>query len=60
MYLISRLRALVRDDSGQDLIEYGLLATLIAVAAIAALTAGGVQINTMWTTISTALLGVNS
>lgn len=31
------LRKLLRDDSGQDLIEYALIAALIAVAAIAAL-----------------------
>ncbi len=36
MYLINRLRALVRDDSGQDLIEYAFLAALIALASVLA------------------------
>lgn len=32
---------LVRDDDGQDLLEYGLLAVLIAVVAVAGVSAVG-------------------
>lgn len=32
--MFGRLRAFVRDESGQDLIEYGLLSALIGVCAI--------------------------
>jgi Flp pilus assembly pilin Flp len=51
MYLINRLNALVRDDSGQDLIEYALLAALIALASVFAIQAAGVQVNAVWNRI---------
>jgi pilus assembly protein Flp/PilA len=52
--LVNKL-ALRRDD-GQDLIEYGLLAGLIAIIAIAAMTAVGTTINTMfWQTFANAI-----
>ena len=42
-------------DSGQDLLEYGLLAALIAVVAIGAVTRVGDTINTVfWSAIATA------
>ena len=45
-------RLVVRDD-GQDLLEYGLLAVLIAVVVMAAITTLGTQINTvLWQTIA--------
>jgi Flp pilus assembly pilin Flp len=44
-----------RSDSGQDLLEYGLLAALIAVVAIGAVTRVGDTINTVfWSAIATA------
>jgi pilus assembly protein Flp/PilA len=51
MYLINRLRALVRDDRGQDLIEYALLAALIALASVLAISAAGTQVNNVWNAI---------
>lgn len=51
MYLINRLRALVRDDRGQDLIEYALLAALIALASVFAIQAAGLQVNAVWNSI---------
>ncbi len=57
MYLINRLRALVRDDRGQDLIEYALLAALIALASVLAITAAGEQVNAVWLTIVGMLEG---
>lgn len=35
---------LVRDEAGQDLIEYGLLAALISVLAVVAITAVGTKL----------------
>ena len=55
MNLISRMRALVRDESAQDLIEYALLAALIALAAVVAIRAAGVQVNTIFQNIVTQL-----
>ncbi len=46
------LRRFVRAEHGQDLIEYGLLAALIAVVAVTAITTLGMQArNVLWTTI---------
>ncbi len=45
----------VREEDGQDLIEYSLLAALIAVACIAAMTALAVDINGIFEKIGSAL-----
>ena len=45
-----------RRDEGQDLIEYGLLVALIAVVAIAVVTAVGTTINTLfWETFTSVI-----
>lgn len=46
-----------KDESGATAIEYGLIAALVSVAAIAALTAMGGSLNAMFTAVSTALTG---
>ena len=45
----------VREEEGQDLIEYSLLAALIAVACIAAMQALAVDINEIFAAIGAAL-----
>jgi pilus assembly protein Flp/PilA len=45
----------MKDDSGATAIEYGLIAALVSVAAIGALTAMGNSLSTMFNTVSTAL-----
>jgi pilus assembly protein Flp/PilA len=45
----------VRDESGATAIEYGLIATLIAVAIIAVLTQVGSALSTTFTNVKTAL-----
>jgi Flp pilus assembly pilin Flp len=45
MTLMNRLSTLVRDDSGQDMLEYALLTALIALAAVGAVRAAGVEVN---------------
>ena len=42
---------LVREDAGQDLIEYALLAAFIALACVAAMTLVGGGINGLFTTV---------
>jgi pilus assembly protein Flp/PilA len=42
----------LRDDEGQDLIEYALLAALIALAAVVAMQATGTSINGVFNSIS--------
>jgi pilus assembly protein Flp/PilA len=49
------LLRLVNETEGQDLIEYALLAALIAIAAITAMQALGVQINSKFSTVSSTL-----
>ena len=49
------LLQLLRDDDGQDLIEYALLAALIALAAITAMTALGGAINSKFNSVSSTL-----
>ena len=53
--LIARMRTLMRDDSGQDLLEYALLVALIALVAYAAVYESGVQVNAIFTTIAAKL-----
>lgn len=56
MYRSSRLlRMLFDDESGQDLIEYALIAALIAVAAIAAMKGLTNKINNEFNTIGNSL-----
>ena len=53
--LITRMRALTRDDSGQDLLEYALLVALIALVAVAAVTSSGQAVNKIFDTVSSKL-----
>ena len=53
--MLSILKNLLADESGATAIEYGLIAALVSVAAIAALTAMGDSLNAMFTAVSTAL-----
>jgi pilus assembly protein Flp/PilA len=48
-------RKFIRDDSGATAIEYGLIAALIAVVIIGALSTIGTNLNAAFTTISTNL-----
>ncbi|MBT4934207.1 MAG: Flp family type IVb pilin [Rhodospirillaceae bacterium] len=54
------LKNLLNDESGATAIEYGLIAALVSVAAITALTAMGASLNTMFTAVSTALTGATA
>lgn len=49
---MQKLFSLVRDSRGATAIEYGLIAALIAVAAITAMTALGNQLTTTFTNVS--------
>ena len=46
---------LLRDDSGQDMLEYALLTALIALAAVVAVKAAGVQVSAIFDKIKTQL-----
>jgi pilus assembly protein Flp/PilA len=55
MNFINRLRAFARNEEGQDLIEYALLVGLISLVAVAAVTAAGGSVNTIFTNIAARL-----
>ena len=54
--MLARLNQLLTREEGQDLIEYGLLAVLIATAAILVITTVGSNLNTLlWVPIANAV-----
>jgi pilus assembly protein Flp/PilA len=55
MKLISVLLEFLREEEGQDLIEYALLVALISLVCVAALTTAGSQVNTIFENIKNRL-----
>ena len=53
--MIGKMIEFVRDEDGATAIEYGLIAALVSVAAIGALTAMGNSLSTMFNTVSSSL-----
>ena len=53
--MFTTMKNLLKDESGATAIEYGLIAALVSVAAIGALTAMGGSLTTMFTSVSGAL-----
>lgn len=51
-YLKSKLGLLAREESGQSLIEYSLIASIVAVGAIVAMVAMRTQIVALFTAIT--------
>ncbi len=49
---MSKFARFIKDESGATAIEYGLIASLIAVAVITVLTTTGTNLNTVFTKIS--------
>ena len=54
------IKNLVRDEAGATAIEYGLIAALIAVAAIAAMQGLGNQLSSTFGTVSTKMAEGNA
>ena len=52
---MNKLLQMIRDQKGATAIEYGLIAALIAVAAIAAMQGLGTSLNQPFTNVSTAM-----
>jgi len=53
--MFAKMIEFVRDEDGATAIEYGLIAALVSVAAIGALTAMGNSLSTMFNTVSSSL-----
>ncbi len=54
MNLVARL---VKDEQGQDLIEYALLATFVSLVAIVGATALGTALNNWYSQVATNVTG---
>lgn len=50
--MFGKITAVLKDESGATAIEYGLIAALVSVAAIAALTAMGSSLETMFNRVA--------
>ena len=55
--MLTNLMLFLKDDSGATAIEYGLIAALVAVACIAALTAVGGSLQDIYMEVSSSLDG---
>ena len=53
--IMIKLFHFLKDEDGATAIEYGLIAALISVAAIGAMSALGIQLSTLFTTVQTNL-----
>jgi pilus assembly protein Flp/PilA len=58
--MLKNLIGFMKDEDGATAIEYGLIAALVSVAAIGALTAMGDSLSTMFETVSSALSGATT
>ncbi|HSG33313.1 MAG TPA: Flp family type IVb pilin [Sphingomonadaceae bacterium] len=54
------IKNLLQDEAGATAIEYGLIAALIAVAAITAMQSLGNELNTTFSTVSDELADANT
>jgi len=57
---MNRLRNFLRDDSGQDLIEYTLLLAFVALASAALFIGAGQSVMGIWTSTNSQLSSANS
>jgi pilus assembly protein Flp/PilA len=58
--MFSTLKSFIRDENGATMIEYGLIAALVSVVAIAALGLMGGQLQLMFTHVKDCLAGAQS
>ena len=58
--MFTKIRKFVSDESGATAIEYGLIAALVSVAAITALTAMGGSLAAMFNYVSNELSSASS
>ena len=54
-FFVELMGRLVREEEGQDLVEYALLLGLISIVAVAAITATGQSINGIWLAVQAAV-----
>jgi pilus assembly protein Flp/PilA len=52
---MSHLKALIRDEEGATMVEYGLLVALIALVALGAVQIVGSNLSTLFTNVGSSL-----
>ena len=57
---MSLIKAFLKDESGATMIEYGLVAALVSVAAIVALQLLGAELQVIFNTVSSYLASASS
>ena len=55
MKFVNGIKTFVRDEEGQDLIEYALLVALISLVCVVALTDAGTEVNKIFVSIKNKL-----
>jgi pilus assembly protein Flp/PilA len=58
--MLSFIKSLARDESGATMIEYGLIAALVSICAIAALQIVGTQLSALFNRVATTLQSAGS
>ena len=53
--MTAKLQTLLKNEEGQDLVEYGLVVALVAFGAVAAMKALGTEISVVFSTITSTL-----
>jgi Flp pilus assembly pilin Flp len=53
--MTTAVQAFFRDEEGQDMVEYGLLASFLSIVTIVAVKALGPIVNTLYVAVQTAL-----
>ena len=52
---VSFITRLVREEEGQDMVEYALILGLVSIVAVIAVTATGDAVNQIWTAVAAAV-----
>ena len=55
MLMIQMVKAILRNEKGQGMVEYGLILALVAVVAIGTMTLLGTSLDTQLTAVKNAL-----
>jgi len=53
--MLSLLKTVIRDQSGATAIEYGLIAALVAIAAMGGMSLLGTSLNSIFSSVGTTL-----
>ena len=54
---VAFLNRLVREEEGQDMVEYALILGLVSIIAVAAVTTTGTSVQSIWNTVSSEVAG---